>query len=78
MRTELLQVLIKSIDLKGLANGIVDEVVEVALKKVVADSTNPIDDVIMASLWPVLEIELKKLIEENLDLATILGVNEAE
>ena len=78
MKTELLKLLVENINLKGLANGIIDEVIEVALKKVVADSSNPIDDVVMASLWPLLEKELKKLIDENLDLAAILGVNEAE
>lgn len=71
-----MNVLIKSIDLKALANGIVDEVVEESLKKVVADSSNPIDDMVMASLWPVLEVELKKVIDEKLDLSKILGLNE--
>jgi len=76
MKKELLELLVASIDLKKLANGLVDEVVQKALEKVVADSANPIDDVIMAALWPVLEKEVKKLIEEKLDLAKILKSDE--
>lgn len=75
MKNELIKLLLESIDLKKLANGVVDNVVEEALKKVVADSSNPIDDMVMASLWPVLEIELKKLIEEHLDLSKILKLD---
>jgi len=64
--------LIASIDLKGLANGLVDEVLEEALKKIVADSSNTVDDMLMAAIYPVLEAELKKVIEAKLDLEKIL------
>lgn len=78
MKKELLNVLVKSIDLKVMANGLLDEVLEEALKKVVADTSNPIDDMVMATLWPVLEKEVKALIEEKLDLEKLLKLNEAE
>lgn len=78
MKKELLEVLVKSVDLKKLANGIIDEVIEEALKKVVADSKNTFDDMAMGALWPVLEVEVKKLVEEKLDLAKILKLDEAE
>ena len=32
----------------------------------------------MGALWPVLEVEVKKLVEEKLDLAKILKLDEAE
>lgn len=76
MKEELLKVLVKSIDLKVMANGIVDEVLEEALKEVVADTTNQIDDMVMATLWPVFEREVKKLIEKKLDLEKLLKLNE--
>ena len=75
MKEELLKVLVSSIDLKKMATGLIDEVIEEALKKVVADSSNPIDDMVMATLWPVLEKEIKKLIEEKLDLSKILKLD---
>lgn len=76
MKDELIKVVASSIDLKKLAYGLVDEVAEEALKKVVADSSNPFDDMLMASVYPVLEKELKKLIDEKLDLGKILGLQE--
>ena len=75
MKKELLSILVESVDLKKLANGVLDNVIEEALKKVVADTTNPFDDMAMASLWPVLEAEVKKMIEEKLDLSKILGLD---
>ena len=78
MKDKVLKVLAQSIDLKGLANGLIDEVIEEALKKVVADSSNTFDDMAMAALWPVLEKEVKEMIEEKLDLSKILKLDEAE
>lgn len=78
MKEKVLKVLAQSIDLKGLANGLIDEVIEEALKKVVADSSNTFDDMAMAALWPVLEKEVKKMVEEKLDLANILKLDEVE
>ena len=72
MNEKLKKILIASIDLKGLANGLVDEVLEEALKKIVADSSNTVDDMLMAAIYPVLEAELKKVIEAKLDLEKML------
>lgn len=71
-----LKVLVKSIDLKGLANGLIDDVLEVALDKVVEATSTPFDDAAKAALWPILEGEVKKLIEEHLDLEKLLKVEE--
>ena len=59
-------ILIENINLNGIAVSIIDEVLEEALNKVVSDSSNPFDDMLMASVYPVLEKELKSLIEEKL------------
>jgi len=75
MKDELLKTLIECIDLKKLANGIVDNVIEEAIKKVVADSANTIDDMAVAALWPLIEVEVKKLIEDKLDLAKLLKLD---
>jgi hypothetical protein len=69
-----LEIVAQSIDLKKLASGIVDQVVEEAIKKAVAKSATPLDDMAVAALWPVVEKELKDLIEEKLDLKKILGI----
>ena len=56
-----------SFNLKGFSHGVIDEILEEALKKVVADSSNPFDDILMASVYPVLEAELKKKLDELID-----------
>ena len=44
----------------------VDLFVEPALKKLVADSSNPIDDAIFAMVYPPLKAELEKMLSEAL------------
>jgi hypothetical protein len=70
------------INLVGLADGLVDEVLEPALKEVVADTTNTFDDMAMAMIYPTLELKLKELyaaklaeVQKQLDeaLAKVLG-----
>ena len=60
MKKELLKILADNVNLKGIAYDMIDEVLEEALKKVVADSSNPFDDMLMASVYPILEKEVKK------------------
>jgi hypothetical protein len=59
--TELIET---NFNLQGFADGIIDEVLEPALRKVVEDSKNPFDDMAFAAVYPVLEVELKKQIAE--------------
>jgi NH3-dependent NAD+ synthetase len=70
------------INLVGLADGLVDEVLEPALKEVVANTQNTFDDAAMAMVYPTLEVELKKLYKTKLEaiqkqideqLAKVLG-----
>jgi hypothetical protein len=70
------------INLVGLADGLVDEVLEPALKEVVADTTNTFDDMAMVMVYPPLEAKLKELyakklaeVQKQLDeaLAKVLG-----
>lgn len=70
----LLQSVAEAIDLQKLADSIVDNVLEEAIKKAVAKSATPIDDMAFAALWPILEKEVKDAIEEKLDLKKILGL----
>ena len=56
------KVLLDAIDLEKLVAGLLVEGLEPALKKVVADSSNPVDDAIMAMVYPPLKNELQKLI----------------
>ena len=52
------------INLEGFLHGALDEILEPALQKVVDDSGNPFDDVMMAALYPVLEAEAKSKVSE--------------
>lgn len=54
------------IDLKALSHGVIDEVLEPALKEVVADSTNTFDDMALAMLLPTLDAKLKELLDKKL------------
>jgi len=61
-----LKIVKKNINIGGIAFDIIDEVLEEALKKVVADSSNKLDDMLMASIYPLLEKELKALISKKI------------
>jgi hypothetical protein len=54
----------KNINAPGLINDIIDEVVEKAIDKFIADTSNPYDDMLKAALWPVIEKEVKEKLAE--------------
>ena len=56
------KVLLDCIDLEKLAAELIELGLEPALKKVVADSSNLVDDAILAMVYPPLKLELHKLI----------------
>jgi len=62
MKEKLIALLLENINLEGMSNALIDGVLEPALKKVVADSANTLDDMAMAAIYPVLEKELKEYI----------------
>lgn len=62
MKDKIIKVLLESIDLNKLADGLLDDIVKEALDKIVADSANTFDDAAMAMLYPLLSSELKKLV----------------
>jgi hypothetical protein len=49
------------INLAGIGNILIDDVIEKSLDKIVADTTNPYDDQFKAMLWPMLEKEAKEI-----------------
>lgn len=66
VKDELVQILISNVNLKGIAFDLLDGVAGEALRNIVESSENKWDDALMASIYPVLEKELKRLIEEKL------------
>ena len=66
VKDELVQILISNVNLKGIAFDLIDGVAEEALRNIVESSENKWDDALMTSIYPVLEKELKRLIEEKL------------
>jgi hypothetical protein len=62
---KLAKIALEAVDLEKLAFGIIDEVVEEAIDKVVADSTNTYDDMLKAVLWPLIEKEVKQIISKK-------------
>jgi len=52
---DVLKLVLKSIDEKQLTEAVLNELVKPALEKVVKDSSNPIDDAVLAMAWPIVE-----------------------
>jgi hypothetical protein len=50
------------VNFAGLGEIVIDDVIEAALDKIVADSTNPFDNAAKNLLWPILEKEAKALL----------------
>ena len=66
MEKEVVKALLES-KIEGLPVLAIDLFVEPALKKVVLDSSNPVDDAIFAMVFPPLKAELEKMIKEALE-----------
>lgn len=56
------KILLDSVDVEKLVSSLIVEGLEPALKKLVADSSNPIDDAVFAMVYPPLKLELQKLV----------------
>lgn len=56
----------KNLNLSGFFSDIVDKVADPALRAAVAQSPNPIDDVVVAALAPLLEKALKDLVSQEI------------
>lgn len=66
-KKKFVDIVLKNVNLPGLLFDTIDEVLEPALDKIVADSKNPFDDMAKASLYPLLEKELKELAQKKYD-----------
>jgi hypothetical protein len=60
------EILLKNINIEGIVFDILDEVLEAALKEVVAKTSNQYDDMLMVTVFPLLEKEVKRLISEKI------------
>jgi len=67
MKKTQLTILKNNINLGGLLADEIDLALRPALQKVVDDSSNPFDDMLMATVYPLLDAELKKLIEKHVN-----------
>lgn len=64
-KAKMLELALKHLNVPGLLADVIDEVLEPALQKVVDDSENSYDNMLMAAAYPVLEAEMKKVINEK-------------
>lgn len=83
MKTELVKILTEAVevkvDLKKIGHGLIDQILEPALQKVVDDTTNPFDNAAMAMVYPTLEVEVKKLLDAQVEkLEAIIAAKLAE
>ena len=61
----LLKLAMKHLDVPGLISDVLDQALEPAIDKFVADSANPYDDMLKAAIYPVLKAELKNIVAEK-------------
>jgi hypothetical protein len=66
-KKELMEMVKKNLDLKSASDLLIDGILEPALKKVVEDSSNKIDDALMLSIYPILEKEMKEQVYKLID-----------
>ena len=66
MKPELIKQILES-KVEELPLVAIEALVEPALKKVVEDSTNPVDDAVFAMVYPPLKLELHKAIAKLLE-----------
>lgn len=77
MKEKILRLLIKRLDVKGLAIDLVADIVDEALEKLVKDSSNPYDNQVKSLLWPLIEAEVIARVEK-IDLEKLLGLGDDE
>ena len=56
-----------NMNVPGLVSDVMDDVLEPALDKVVADSSNALDDILKAAIYPTLAKEVKQLVQAQWD-----------
>lgn len=78
MKKRFFKLIVKYVNIKGLLKDLVKEELDELLSKAVASTKTPFDDMAKASLWPVIEEEADKLIEEKVDLEKIFGLKEEQ
>ena len=67
MKSFIVKLLFKYINIKGMLNELIDEALEPALKKVVADTENPYDDMLLAATYQPIENAVKAEIGKLVD-----------
>lgn len=60
----MMSIIKKNINLGGLVSDLLDKALKPALQKVVDDSANPYDNMLMATAYPIMEQEIKAKVEE--------------
>lgn len=66
-KAKVLEIVKQNINLGGLVADTLDEILEPALLKLVKSTSNPFDDALMATVYPLLEKELKELVEAGVN-----------
>lgn len=76
MKNEVLKMIVKYLDVKGLVMELLDETLEKAIMEAVKKSETTVDDTFVPMIYPLVEAEILKQIETKLDLAKIFGLEE--
>ena len=78
MKNKVLKLIVKYFNLKGFVVELLDDVVEEAVMKAVAESKTKVDDTFVPMIYPMIEKELIKQINDKLDLEKLLGLSDEQ
>lgn len=72
VKLDLIKLLKARVDVPGLLNDIIDQVLEPALKAAIDKSPTKIDDLAFATIYPVLKAEVEKFIKAQWDALSLV------
>ena len=66
-KKQIVEMLLSRIDIEGLVADVLSKLAKPKLDELVAKSDNKIDDVVYATLWPLVEMAVKEGVKAGLD-----------
>jgi hypothetical protein len=65
IKEKMKNILLANVNVSGVALGVLDDIIEEALQRVVDNTSNPYDNMIKDMLWPLVRAEIARLLDEK-------------